>query len=186
VKKREEEESAAKAYAEFLDAFEGEDAGKNKTGSNFVKASTESQTAYVPALKHISEGPVRSSRAFNTSPSPPSISAPKPKGKRAMDSFLEEIKREQSEREARYSRHAHGHGRSVTALAAYEGQSGSKDRGDPEVCQRRKCLFVSLTCLLDFQCLRCKSANTCHRTESRQFLCTNWTSWLCQNHVASH
>lgn len=112
VKKREEEESAAKAYAEFLDAFEGEDAGKNKTGSNFVKASTESQTAYVPALKHISEGPVRSSRAFNTvslainmhgfprflplyakSPSPPSISAPKPKGKRAMDSFLEEIKR---------------------------------------------------------------------------------------------
>lgn len=24
-------------------------------------------------------------------------------------------------------------GRSVTAIAAYEGQSGSKDRGDPEV-----------------------------------------------------
>lgn len=25
------------------------------------------------------------------------------------------------------------HGRSVTSMAAYEGQSGSKDRGDPEV-----------------------------------------------------
>lgn len=48
-----------------------------------------------------------------------------------MDSFLEEIKREQAEREAKYSRHSQG-GRSVTALAAYEGQSGSKDRGDPE------------------------------------------------------
>ncbi|KAJ6500098.1 hypothetical protein C8R47DRAFT_1175437 [Mycena vitilis] len=66
-----------------------------------------------------------------SSPSPLG-SAPRPKGKRAMDAFLEEIKREQAEREAKYSRHASGHGRSVTALAAYEGQSGSKDRGDPQ------------------------------------------------------
>lgn len=28
-----------------------------------------------------------------------------------------------------------GHGRSATAMAAYEGQSGSKDRGDPQVSQ---------------------------------------------------
>lgn len=28
-----------------------------------------------------------------------------------------------------------GHGRSVTAMAAYDGQSGSKDRGDPQVCK---------------------------------------------------
>ncbi|KAJ6596648.1 hypothetical protein B0H10DRAFT_1924645 [Mycena sp. CBHHK59/15] len=48
-----------------------------------------------------------------------------------MDAFLEEIKRDQAEREAKYSRTS-GHGRSVTALAAYEGQSGSKDRGDPQ------------------------------------------------------
>lgn len=27
----------------------------------------------------------------------------------------------------------HGHGKSVTAMAAYDGQSGSKDRGDPQV-----------------------------------------------------
>jgi len=38
--------------------------------------------------------------------------------------------RDQAKRESKYSRSAHG--RSVTALAAYEGQSGSKDRGDPE------------------------------------------------------
>ncbi|KIM91881.1 hypothetical protein PILCRDRAFT_94104 [Piloderma croceum F 1598] len=105
AKAREEEEHAAKAYAEFLDAFEGQDVGKKKDGSNFVKAGT------MP-------------------PSPPPTSAPKPKGKRAMDAFLEEIKRDQADRESRYSRNSHG--RSVTALAAYEGQSGSKDRGDPE------------------------------------------------------
>ncbi|KAI0374052.1 hypothetical protein BV20DRAFT_962009 [Pilatotrama ljubarskyi] len=74
------------------------------------------------------------SRAFEApslrSPSPPAA-APKPKGKRAMDHFLEEIKREQADREARLSRHA-TQGRSVTSIAAYEGQSGSKDRGDPE------------------------------------------------------
>jgi U2-associated protein SR140 len=64
-KKREEEESAAKAYAEFLDAFESEDVGKKKTGSNFVKASTESKTAYMSTVKPISEGLMRPSRAFN-------------------------------------------------------------------------------------------------------------------------
>ena len=64
-----------------------------------------------------------------------------------MNSF----NREQAEREAKYSRQGtndsflsllaseistsqgHGHGRSATAMAAYEGQSGSKDRGDPLV-----------------------------------------------------
>ncbi|KAF8236588.1 hypothetical protein L208DRAFT_1421976 [Tricholoma matsutake] len=133
AKKREEEANAAKAYAEFLDAFEGEDVGKKNAASNFVKASGEAGAAYTAARGQ----PERQSRAsgaahvLNRSSSPPST-APKPKGKRAMDAFLEEIKKEQAEREARYSRHTHGHGRSVTAMAAYEGQSGSKDRGDPQ------------------------------------------------------
>ncbi|EIN11856.1 hypothetical protein PUNSTDRAFT_83654 [Punctularia strigosozonata HHB-11173 SS5] len=69
-------------------------------------------------------------RAFEKDDASPPPAAPKPKGKRAMDAFLEEIRRDQADREARYSRNAHG--RSVTALAAYDGQSGSKDRGDPE------------------------------------------------------
>ncbi|KAJ7702965.1 hypothetical protein B0H17DRAFT_1157118 [Mycena rosella] len=125
AKKREEEASAAKAYAEFIDAFETDDTSK-KSGSNFVKA--DSKSAYVPNSR-ISEGSSRPAGGRARSPSPV---ASKPKGKRAMDAFLEEIKRDQAEREAKYSRHASGHGRSVTALAAYEGQSGSKDRGDPQ------------------------------------------------------
>ncbi|KAF8070642.1 hypothetical protein FPV67DRAFT_1561398 [Lyophyllum atratum] len=123
AKKREEEANAAKAYAEFIDAFEGEDVGRKKGGTSFVKASTESRDSACRALEHL---------LIRSSPSPPLNVAPKPKGKRAMDAFLEEIKKDQAEREAKYSRHAHGHGQSVTALAAYEGQSGSKDRGDPQ------------------------------------------------------
>ncbi|KAF9070133.1 hypothetical protein BDP27DRAFT_1382923 [Rhodocollybia butyracea] len=122
AKKREEEINAAKAYAEFIDDFEGDGVGR-KSGANFVKA--ESGSKYVPNLKETTDD-----RAFQSkSPSPPSHNAPKPKGKRAMDAFLEEIKKEQAEREAKYLRNSQG--RSVTALAAYEGQSGSKDRGDP-------------------------------------------------------
>ncbi|KAF9820369.1 hypothetical protein IEO21_01378 [Rhodonia placenta] len=109
AKRKEEEENAARAYAEFLDEFQGERVDRKKSGAAFVKAGQE---------------------GTQLPPSPPAP-APKPKGKRAMDSFLEEIKREQADREARLSRHV-THGRSVTSIAAYEGQSGSKDRGDPE------------------------------------------------------
>ncbi|KAI0775702.1 hypothetical protein BD413DRAFT_602894 [Trametes elegans] len=132
AKRKEEEEHAARAYAEFLDAFQGEGADRKKGASTFVKAgqNTGQEPAYAPSGK----GKVQVSRAFEEpsvrSPSPPPA-APKPKGKRAMDSFLEEIKREQADREARLSRHA-TQGRSVTSIAAYEGQSGSKDRGDPQ------------------------------------------------------
>ncbi|KAL7281696.1 LOW QUALITY PROTEIN: hypothetical protein ACG7TL_005014 [Trametes sanguinea] len=124
AKRKEEEEQAARAYAEFLDAFQGEGADRKKGGSTFVKAGQDA--AYAPSAK----AKASMSRAFEQpsmrSPSPPPA-APKPKGKRAMDSFLEEIKREQADREARLSRHA------------YEGQSGSKDRGDPETTN----LFVT-------------------------------------------
>lgn len=138
AKKREEEESAAKAYADFIDAFEGESVDKRKAGSGFVRASDGAKVSYQPPVKGPAESssrtrPVRSHEDESTT----SGNAPKPKGKRAMDSFLEEIKREQAMREARYSRSSHG--RSVTALAAYEGQSGSKDRGDPETSN----LFVA-------------------------------------------
>ncbi|TFK93763.1 hypothetical protein K466DRAFT_580676 [Polyporus arcularius HHB13444] len=129
AKRREEEENAAKAYAEFLDAFQGEGADRKKGAAAFVKAGQSSSSTYAPSAKKADV-----SRAFDDSsmrpPSPP-LAPPKPKGRRAMDSFLEEIKREQADREARLSRHA-THGRSVTSIAAYEGQSGSKDRGDPE------------------------------------------------------
>ncbi|KAG6866724.1 hypothetical protein C0991_011383 [Blastosporella zonata] len=90
AKKREEEAYAAKAYAEFIDAFEGQDTGKRKAGPGFVKAGTESNTTYVPS----DTAPLpRSGPSMKRSPSPSSTSAPKPKGKRAMDAFLEEIKK---------------------------------------------------------------------------------------------
>lgn len=42
--------NAAKAYAEFLDAFEGEDVSRKKTGSMFVKSSSTdgARVAYNP------------------------------------------------------------------------------------------------------------------------------------------
>ncbi|KAI5121581.1 hypothetical protein M0805_000760 [Coniferiporia weirii] len=132
AKKREEEELAAKTYAEFLDAFEGE--GAQRKGTSFVRASS-SAVADMPAYTLKARG-TKPTKVFEESEparsrSPPAASAAKPKGKRAMDAFLEEIKREQAEREQRLSRSSRVQGRSVTALAAYEGQSGSKDRGDP-------------------------------------------------------
>lgn len=138
AKKREEEESAAKAYADFIDAFEGESVDKRKAGSGFVRASDGAKVSYQPPVKGPAESLSRTRPVLsNEDESTAAGNAPRPKGKRAMDSFLEEIKREQAMREARYSRSSHG--RSVTALAAYEGQSGSKDRGDPETSN----LFVA-------------------------------------------
>ncbi|KAI3618779.1 hypothetical protein WG66_016579 [Moniliophthora roreri] len=128
AKKREEEAHAAKAYAEFLDAFEGEGVGR-KSASTFVKAGAEgSGSMYSPASRPTSGGMSVISR---DGMSPTHVtSAPRPKGKREMDMFLEELKKDQAEREAKYSRSSHG--RSATAMAAYDGQSGSKDRGDPQ------------------------------------------------------
>ncbi|OCB87417.1 hypothetical protein A7U60_g5557 [Sanghuangporus baumii] len=132
AKRREEEELAAKTYAEFLDAFEGE--GARKKGG-FVRAGGEPAEYHPRGGRRQHEG----MRAFEDDEmvrrvSPPPAPPPRPKGKRAMDHFLEEIKRnhrEQAEREARLARSSRAQGRSITALAAYEGQSGSKDRGDP-------------------------------------------------------
>ncbi|OBZ68245.1 U2 snRNP-associated SURP motif-containing protein [Grifola frondosa] len=133
AKRKEEEENAARAYAEFLDAFQGEGADRKKGASMFVKGGQDAGTSYAPSLrgKSQSSAPSRAFEEESMRPPSPQLPAPKPKGKRAMDSFLEEIKREQADREARLSRHV-THGRSVTSIAAYEGQSGSKDRGDPQ------------------------------------------------------
>ncbi|KAI9508225.1 hypothetical protein F5148DRAFT_1198407 [Russula earlei] len=123
VKRKEEEEQAAKAYAEFLDAFDADDsapARRSAKSSNFVRSSRDSGAAYTPSGYSRSDAPSRSMRAFELSKSPSPPAAPRPKGKRAMDAFLEEIKRDQADREARFAR------------SSYEGQSGSKDRGDPE------------------------------------------------------
>ncbi|KAJ3752104.1 hypothetical protein EV360DRAFT_75655 [Lentinula raphanica] len=49
AKKREEELNAAKAYAEFIDAFEGGDVNRKSTSDHFVKA--ESGSKYVPTVR---------------------------------------------------------------------------------------------------------------------------------------
>ena len=45
---REEEHEAARAYAEFVDAFEADGASRNKKG-NFVKAGGQGDDVYTPA-----------------------------------------------------------------------------------------------------------------------------------------
>ena len=59
AKRREEEENTAKAYTEFLDAFQGEDADRRKAGSAFVRAGQGS--TYEPSVK---KEPVKSSSVF--------------------------------------------------------------------------------------------------------------------------
>ncbi|ORY26262.1 hypothetical protein BCR39DRAFT_541703 [Naematelia encephala] len=71
-------------------------------------------------------------------PSPPLSAAPKSRGKRAMDKFLEEIKGNQVAREQRLGKIAQQEGSSVTALAAWEG-SGGRPAAEAETTN----LFVS-------------------------------------------
>ncbi|KAG8995635.1 hypothetical protein FRB94_008917 [Tulasnella sp. JGI-2019a] len=138
AKRAEEEIEAAKAYADFIDAFDAPDrpASSKMKSMGFVKASSGSGPAqeYDPLAKKRDSLPT-GPRARQRSPPPPlppgSASAPKAKGKRAMDAFLEELKRDQADREARFQKHTQGSGSSITALAAFEGQHGSRDRGDP-------------------------------------------------------
>jgi U2-associated protein SR140 len=62
AKKREEEENAARAYAEFLDEFDAENTGRRKQGSNFVRASTDPKGAYQPPVHARPDAPSRPSR----------------------------------------------------------------------------------------------------------------------------
>ena len=48
AKKKEEEANAAQAYAEFLNAFDGEDVKPRKTGPGFIKA--DSNAVYIPSM----------------------------------------------------------------------------------------------------------------------------------------
>ncbi|KAJ1304679.1 hypothetical protein OPQ81_005818 [Rhizoctonia solani] len=131
AKKKEEEEQAAQAYADFIDAFESE-APRQKSrsgGGGFVRAGGEG--AYKPSSGRTAFDQGASKPNFKDRAPSPGPAKPKPKGQRAMDAFLEEIKRDQAERENRFKKYAGSHGSSISAVAAYESQSGSRDRGDP-------------------------------------------------------
>ena len=70
AKRREEEEQAAKAYAEFIDAFDADDSGSARRGgktTGFVRSSRDSGAAYTPIGSSRSHGQFRSMRAFEPS-----------------------------------------------------------------------------------------------------------------------
>jgi U2-associated protein SR140 len=70
AKRKEEEEQAAKAYAEFLDAFDADDSGvarRSGKSSGFVRSSRDSGVAYTPTALARSDVQPRSMRAFEPS-----------------------------------------------------------------------------------------------------------------------
>ena len=72
AKRKMEEEHAAKAYAEFLDAFDADDTGsaparRSAKSSTFVRSSRDSGTTYTPSGPSRSDAPSRSMRAFEQS-----------------------------------------------------------------------------------------------------------------------
>ena len=68
-----------------------------------------------------------------------------------------------------------------TTSVAYEGQSGSKDRGDPEVSVIQKLIFLYFErgASLDVQSFRCQFAFQRHGAILGPVLCASWTRWLC-------
>jgi hypothetical protein len=70
AKRKMEEEHAAKAYAEFLDAFDADDsapARRSAKSSTFVRSSRDSGAAYAPSGPSRSDAHSRSMRAFEPS-----------------------------------------------------------------------------------------------------------------------
>ncbi|PVG00341.1 hypothetical protein CPB86DRAFT_729426 [Serendipita vermifera] len=126
AKRRQHELETTQVFEEYVADFAA--APRAKGGMTFVRAGEKTQ---VQTTKVFDDD----SGAKSRSP-PPSL---KPKGKRAMDMFLEEIKKDQAAREQRFGRHSHAQGVSVTSLAALDAQGGSRDRGDPETTN----LFVA-------------------------------------------
>nr|CAG8581504.1 4716_t:CDS:10 [Entrophospora candida] len=169
LKKKQESEEAAKVYAEFVASFENDESA----GKAFVKGETiVPKLLFDHEAANIKK---ESSENMNTT-SPPKIYKPQPfitakkvepkpdaiehyndkekevkedrnKRKRNLDAFLEEIKREQEEREDRLKqKHAKLAGAgvpnetssgdenlnaSLTVKAAFEDRPGSHDTGDP-------------------------------------------------------
>jgi hypothetical protein len=70
AKRKEEEEHAAKAYADFLDAFEADEGApvrRSAKSSSFVRSSRDSGAAYTPSGLSRSDMHSRSMRAFEQS-----------------------------------------------------------------------------------------------------------------------
>ncbi|CAG8449278.1 10371_t:CDS:10 [Ambispora leptoticha] len=172
LKKKQESEEAAKVYAEFVASFEKEEG----SGKTFVKGETivpkvlfdhEAATKKEPVASSSQQAKIYKPQPFiqATKPVLPEVKVEeemltdktheeeeankqeeKSKRKRNLDAFLEEIKREQEEREDRLrQKHARLAGAgvaseeggdefvptSLTVKAAFEDRPGSHDTGDP-------------------------------------------------------
>ncbi|KAL7411158.1 hypothetical protein BDY24DRAFT_396804 [Mrakia frigida] len=132
-KKEEEERQAAIVFAEFSAEFEAEHGEGSSSGpkrGGFVLASGSGSKGGAPTPYE----PPRAPSAFNRaskprSPSPPPSSAPKGKGKRVMDSFLEDLKRDQAARDERFKKS----GMSASSASVHAAWENPKDRGSHDM-----------------------------------------------------
>ncbi|WVQ93326.1 hypothetical protein IAU59_000394 [Kwoniella sp. CBS 9459] len=154
-KKEEEERALALVNAEYEAAFEGPGVAGAPLGGTrgggyrgrpigpgggFVRAGGAPMEApFQPPKGPAAMGYNRPRPPPSRMPSPPPAGPPKSKGKRAMDSFLEEIKYNQTAREQRLGNLAKQEGSSVSALAAWETEKGSHLVGNQETTN----LFIS-------------------------------------------
>lgn len=78
------------------------------------------------------------------------------------------------------------HQAQLCCISAYEGQSGSKDRGDPEVrVNTFAFLRFRMVSFADFQPFCGQFTLQCHRAISWDLFCPSWSCRLCKNHVAT-
>ncbi|KAJ3278163.1 U2 snRNP-associated SURP domain-containing protein [Borealophlyctis nickersoniae] len=159
AKKKKEDEEAARVYADFVASFDQDDS-KSKTwvkGSTLVptalydkedeaRKSTSSsasalykpQQRFVPAESRKGPGPERGVQPVTKKEESGDTNvASKGAKKRNLDAFLEELKRDQEERDHRLrSKHLRtatgGETSSLTLKAAFETNAGSHDTGDPD------------------------------------------------------
>ncbi|WWD06619.1 hypothetical protein V865_004712 [Kwoniella europaea PYCC6329] len=157
-KRKEEEEALRLVNAEYEEAFEGPSSynaplGGTKQpsrrpigpGGGFVKAGgAPMDMPYQPprgpsAMGYGRPRPPPQMKAPSPPPTSGSSTGPMRKGKRVMDSFLEEIKNNQIAQERRLGQQAKQAGSSVAALAAWESEKGSHIVGNQETTN----LFIS-------------------------------------------
>ena len=80
-----------------------------------------------------------------------------------------------------------------SGMVAYDGQSGSKDRGDPQVLGFSILMFPirKPDFIPDFECFCCEPPTPCHRTNFGKFLCKGrpgrfcWYSLCCLSFIIS-
>ncbi|KAL1915581.1 uncharacterized protein VTP21DRAFT_6705 [Calcarisporiella thermophila] len=153
ARKKKEEEDAAKVYEEFVASFE-----KDEEPKTFVRGNTiipkvtfdhDEANATAPEGSRSIYRPEPVVKTMSAVPPPPSLyedptekkeENDRPKKKRNLDMFLEEIKKEQEQREDRF-RHKHSKfpprhdpvddSQSITSRAAFETATGSHYTGDP-------------------------------------------------------